>query len=213
MHAIATLWTRLGAGKRWAVVVCVVALIGGAGAVGLGIAMRMSPDLARIEQTVAVRWPAVAQLPRGDLAGLLANAAHEVVLIDVREADEHAVSHLPGAIRVDPGIDGAAFLAAYGAALNGKTAVFYCSVGVRSSILAARIKASIVQDAVGPVDTFAVYNLTGGIFGWHNEARPLTSAQGPTEQVHGYDARWGKLVRKPGRMPTAPSSLPVGTGP
>ncbi len=76
--------------------------------------------------------------------------------------------------------------------VNGKTAVFYCSVGVRSSRLAERVAQGL--KARGAV---AVDDLAGGIFAWHGEARPLVDAKGPTDFVHPYDATWGRLLARP----------------
>lgn len=150
-----------------------------------------APDLAAIELDVARRWPEVSQLPREQMSAILAASGDGAVLFDVREADEYTVSHLPGAVRVDPGVTREEFLARHGAALSGKTAVFYCSVGVRSSLLADR-----VREGLSRAGAAGVYNLRGGVFAWHNEARPLVDGQGPTDRVHGYDARWGKLVQR-----------------
>ena len=76
--------------------------------------------------------------------------------------------------------------------LKGKTVVFYCSVGVRSSALAESVKADLL--AAG---TKEVVNLEGGIFGWHNQSRPLVDKSGPTTFVHPYNAYWGRLLTRP----------------
>jgi len=52
-------------------------------------------------------------------------------------------------------------------------------------------KETIARDSVG------VYDLAGGIFAWHGAARPLVDAKGPTDFVHPYDARWGRLLARP----------------
>ena len=76
-------------------------------------------------------------------------------------------------------------------AAKGKTVVFYCSVGVRSSKLAARL-----QKALTARGAKAVYNLQAGIFNWHNEHRPLTTGSAPTSFVHPFDDHWGQLVER-----------------
>ncbi len=111
----------------------------------------------------------------------------DVLIFDTRPQEEFAVSHIQNAVQIDPDISAEAFLQIYEKQAAGKTLVFYCSVGMRSSILAARVASGI--DA-------PVYNLRGGLFGWHNEQRPLVSADGvsATDAVHPYDETWGKLI-------------------
>ena len=140
----------------------------------------------------------VAHLPADALAKALADA-RDVLLFDVREREEYAVSRIHGAVRVDPGIWTHSFLKRHGAAVRGKTVVFYCSVGVRSSKLAERVRTRL--RAAGAT---AVYNLDGGIFGWHNEARPLTGDGGATPYVHPFDRHWGRLVERRELARTAP---------
>ena len=132
----------------------------------------------------------MAHMPAKALAAALARK-NDVLLLDVRESEEYAVSRIPGAVRVDPGIWSWSFLRKHAEAARGKTVVFYCSVGVRSSRLAAS-----VQKALKESGAKAVYNLDGGIFAWHNQARSLANAKGVTPYVHPFDSHWGKLVRR-----------------
>ena len=141
----------------------------------------------------------VAHLPAKTLAQALA-AKDGVVLFDVREREEYKVSRIPGAIRVDPGIWTRSFLTRHGDAVRGKTVVFYCSVGVRSSKLAERVRTRL-----GALGARAVYNLDGGIFAWHNQARPLVSDAGATPYVHPFDRHWGRLVDRQELARTAPA--------
>lgn len=114
-----------------------------------------------------------------------------VALIDVRTVEEFAVSRLQGAQRVDPSIWRNTFLERYAGRLKGKTVIFYCSVGVRSSRLAAAVQKDLL--AQGAV---AVFNLEGGIFKWHNEGKPLTASSGDTRFVHPYSDYWGQLLTR-----------------
>lgn len=122
-----------------------------------------------------------------------------VLLLDVREKDEFAVSHIPGAERVDPSIWTSTFLNGFKDKAQGKSVVFYCSVGVRSSRLAER-----VQAALKAAGAKSVTNLDGGVFGWHNQKRALVNAQGATDFVHPFDSHWGKLVERKELVRTAP---------
>ncbi len=120
----------------------------------------------------------------------LAMNGDELVVFDVRESKEYSVSHLEGAIRVDPDISVEDFEQNFAATLNGKTAVFYCSVGRRSSKLAAR-----VDDVVDQHGATAAYNLTGGVFRWRNEQRPLMSrTDQTTDKIHPYNWYWSRLI-------------------
>ena len=138
---------------------------------------------------VARKWPDIKQVSGEELSAMTGNG--KTVVFDVRTPEEYAVSHLDGAINVDPGLTASAFLTKHADAIKDKTAVFYCSVGVRSSKLAQRVTPGL--KAAGAA---GIVNLTGGIFYWHGESRPLVDAKGPTDLVHGYDASWGKLVKR-----------------
>lgn len=142
----------------------------------------------------------VAQLPPSQMQDLLATAPKDNLLVfDVREPSEYAVSHLEGAIQVDPNATPDAFMAKFGDRLRGKTLVFYCSIGWRSSELADRLAPKL--DGLG---TGARYNLRGGIFRWHNEQRPLMNASGGTDWVHPYSPDWANLVVRQGRTSYQP---------
>jgi rhodanese-related sulfurtransferase len=165
------------------------------GAVGLSVwlAPPVTGGLTTLEDTiddVARRWPQIGHVTPAEVARRIAEG--KVVLFDVRTPAEYAVSHLPGAIYVDPDMTSADFLARYGDAVKGKTAVFYCSVGVRSSRLADRVATDLKTRGAVAVD-----ELAGGIFAWHGEMRPLVDTKGPTDFVHPYDALWGRLLARP----------------
>jgi rhodanese-related sulfurtransferase len=111
-----------------------------------------------------------------------------LVLLDAREAEEFEVSRIPGAVRIDPEATPQQFLAAAGDP-SGKTIVVYCSVGARSSTLVRRVRDRLQQRGAK-----GVYNLSGGIFRWHNEQRHLVDDAGGTDFVHEFDGYWGQLV-------------------
>ncbi|MDA9008917.1 rhodanese-like domain-containing protein [Alphaproteobacteria bacterium] len=145
--------------------------------------------LSAVEEDVSQNYPSVDHLETSEFLRL---NEEKVVLFDVREEDEFAVSHLPGAVQIDPDLTGEKFLAKYGDFLsNQKRAVFYCSVGVRSSEMAIR-----VRKAMGGNEVANLHNLQGGIFRWHNESLPLAKGNNPTDFVHPYNWRWGRLVNR-----------------
>lgn len=145
------------------------------------------PDLAKIHDDIEADYSRVSHINSEAFTKL---PGDNVIIFDVREPEEFAVSHLPGAIQVDPGLSEAEFQSLYGDALEGKTAVFYCSVGRRSSNLAERV-ASVVETNTSQ----APVNLIGGLFQWSNENRSLMSTQGSaTDAIHPYNAHWGRLI-------------------
>lgn len=160
--------------------------------------------LSALEQGVRVRFPDVTPLRSAELAGAISQSTGDqrrvtsrsdtldVVLFDVREKSEFAVSHLAGATRVDPELAGNEFLELYGDRLRGKRAVFYCSVGVRSAKLIERVKS---HSSLPPKTDLR--NLEGGIFRWHNEERALVDPAGrPVDTVHQFDPYWGRLISR-----------------
>jgi len=173
----------------------VVAVMIAAGLAIAGWAFLMGADtkggsagLAALHRDIVSDYPGLTHLtvetlqtrPRGDY-----------ILFDVREADEYAVSHLPGALRVDPSLDKSKFLSLYQDRLAGKLAVFYCSVGRRSSDYAFKLSKK------NPSADFAVANLTGGIFGWRNDSRRLVRGAEETDLVHPYNDYWGRFLDDP----------------
>lgn len=153
--------------------------------------------LAKTMASVAERWPKLAHISTESVAEKL--GSNDQVVFDARSPEEFAVSHLPGAIHVAPDTTAADFIAAHGSKLDGKTVVFYCSVGVRSSTLATR-----VGPAVANHGGTRVADMAGGIFAWHNEGRPLRDGNGKTDAVHSYDKWWGRLIAEPEKSRTTP---------
>jgi len=48
----------------------------------------------------------------------------------------------------------------------------------------------------GPANSSKIYNLENGIFGWHNESRPLVVNSNATDYVHPYNFVWGRMVNR-----------------
>lgn len=138
--------------------------------------------LTAIHQDIVERYVGVAHI---DSDALLELQEEHLMLFDVREQEEYAVSHLRHAKRLGPQDDLPATLDN----VRGKTVVFYCSVGHRSSAKARALKTKL--ESLGAT---AVYNLKGGIFQWRNEEKPLMRGERPTTFVHPYNKRWGRLL-------------------
>ncbi|MGH6816556.1 MAG: rhodanese-like domain-containing protein [Hyphomicrobiaceae bacterium] len=120
----------------------------------------------------------VPTLSAADLAHRL-EGSDKVVLFDVREAPEYAVSRIAGATRVAPAADPREFLTSAAGTVRGAIVVFYCTTGTRSTDSTERVYEGLM--ALGAKE---VYVLAGGIFSWHNENSPLADADGATEYVH-----------------------------
>lgn len=156
-------------------------------AFGLGPPSTLEGMARRVE----AEFPNVAHLHTGELIDQ-GRAAERLRLFDVREIGEFDVSHLSGAERIAPNISTAAALRQIGARAERAVIVFYCSVGQRSSRLAAR-----AQRGLEILGARAVFNLRGGIFAWHNDACPLVDRFGPTPYVHPYSEAWRRLLTHP----------------
>lgn len=142
-----------------------------------------SPSLDEMKQTVRKRFPGVAQISTAQLADWLKDGKREPpVLLDTRPAEEFEVSHLHGAIRVEPSAKAEEIVPKLP---KGRPVVTYCSVGYRSSAVAERLsKAGVPQ----------VQNLEGSIFEWANEGRPLEANGHPATKVHPYNRKYGAML-------------------
>ena len=145
-----------------------------------------------VESSIHQEFPEVRQMSTGELADRLADPKRPTpLLLDVRRAEEYAVSHLEGALWVDPDLEGVALRDALPTELDPDTPIVaYCSVGYRSSRLVRRLEAEGFADVV---------NLQGSIFRWANEGRPLVTKavdgeSVATRSVHPYDRTWGRLL-------------------
>jgi rhodanese-related sulfurtransferase/Asp/Glu/hydantoin racemase len=148
-------------------------------------AVRAPPpvDVAGLASWVARKYPDVATIDVPALTRWLGDRSRaSPVLIDVRAANEQAVSTLPGALCVAPGDDAAEVLRRVGAA---RPIVTYCAVGVRSAKFARALAAA---------GSANVHSLRGGIFEWANRALPLAGPSGPAQRVHRYDSTWEALL-------------------
>lgn len=148
-------------------------------------------ELRSVHRRAAAQYSSVRQMSAVEFDTLRSRKSNDLLIIDVREKAEYAVSRIRGAVRATPGIAVEEFLSQIGESARGRTVIFYCSVGVRSMQLAAR-----VQNAAKAAGVAEIYNLAGGVFNWHNQSRPLASANGPTELIHPYNWLWSRLIKR-----------------
>ncbi len=96
------------------------------------------------------------------------------VVVDVRPEAERAVSMLPGAVPLDD-------YEAHPERYAGRRVVTYCTVGVRSGLVANRLR----KDGVD------VVNFRGSILAWTLADGALVTPDGePTRDVHVYRSGW-----------------------
>ncbi len=148
-------------------------------------------SLEVIEIDLARHYPDVANLTPAALSGELSEGGAEVLLLDVREPGEFAVSRLAGAIQIEPSARASEVVGVVGAHARGRIVVLYCSVGQRSSAMAQRAQTALRQ--AGAVE---VVNLQGGIFAWRNAGLPVVNARGATPFVHPYNRTWSRYLQR-----------------
>jgi rhodanese-related sulfurtransferase len=139
-----------------------------------------------IQRKTAARLPEVKWIPTDELATWQADTGQpQPIIVDARTPPEFAISHLPGALPIDPYRPN---LRSLGNPPTQTAIVVYSSAGYRG----ARVASWLAKQGYS-----TVVNLAGGIFKWANEGRPLLREEGhPTAMVHPYDQRWGYLVEQ-----------------
>lgn len=143
--------------------------------------------LTQIHQDIVADYPTISHISRAELQSLL--TAKNTLILDTRPLKEYNVSHIPGALQVDPKMDVKSFEVKFSSQLKDKTIIVYCSVGRRSSILGERIQQTALK-----AGALGVQNMEGGLFGWRNDNRPLENSVGLTTLIHPYNIFWGRLV-------------------
>lgn len=104
-----------------------------------------------------------------------------MILLDTREMNEYAVSHLPGA-RLIP-YEGFQIGALEDVAKDARIVV-YCSVGYRSERIGEQLLAAGYTN---------VSNLYGGIFNWKYQGNEVVGMNGEaTERIHTYNEKWSQ---------------------
>ncbi len=142
-------------------------------------------EWASLKAEIRERYPEVSQVSVEELEAWLARDERPI-LLDVRAPEEFGVSRLAGA-RLASDVEAA--LEVLGEAGPDRPVVLYCSVGYRSSDLAAKLAERGIPN---------LHNLEGSIFEWANSGRPV-ERDGEREGaaapgVHPYDKEWGRLL-------------------
>ena len=148
----------------------------------IGLGSREPADWSMVNEKIARDFPQVEQLSVAALSAWLASGEEPPLLLDVREEPEYRVSHLRGALRVDPHDPHPVLPEGVG---KETPIVAYCSVGHRSSALVARLV---------ELGYRRVANLEGSIFAWANAGYPVVRGREEVRQVHPFDEHWGSLL-------------------
>ena len=143
-----------------------------------------APTMSQLKALVRASFPGVPQMSIEEFDGRLRETPPPLV-IDVREAVEYEVSHLPGAVHAQ----GERIAEAVAATAPDRPVVLYCSVGYRSSAAVA----DLIQSR-DPEILDRVWNLEGSIFEWANSGRPIYRGDNEVDHVHPYDRQWSKLL-------------------
>jgi rhodanese-related sulfurtransferase len=162
-----------------------------------------APSWSSVDQWIALRYTDVDSISTAELATLLdqkpsSAIARRIVLLDIREANEFAVSRIPNARHVAPSTVNDYARRELANIDRAQLIVVYCAVGVRSAQAARNLK------AIGFTN---VRNLRGSIFQWANESRVL---EGAAQRVHPFDSHWGRLLREDLRSPVSSRYAPEG---
>ncbi len=118
------------------------------------------------------RFPEVNEISAAELMAKL-QAGEDLVLVDVREEAEQAVSMIPGAITRQ---QFEADLATHA----GKTIVPYCTIGGRSGMYTQQLQSQGIT----------ALNFKGSILAWTHAGGELESTDGPTTKVHTYSKKF-----------------------
>jgi rhodanese-related sulfurtransferase len=175
-------------------VIVVVPILIGATVVliaGRGVAFEV------IHRLTARKFPDVQWIDGAELARWREDPGQtQPVMLDARTAAEYQVSHLRDAVPIDPSRPSLRPLR--GRAKNDPIVV-YGSVGYRSARVAHWLAGQGYTN---------VRNLSGSLFQWANEGRPVFRDGRPTLQVHPYDQRWGLLLESRYRAPVPDVETP-----
>jgi len=164
-------------------------------------AYTFKPELIKVHENIEATYHGVSHIDAEVFSKL---EPEKIVVFDVRELIEYDVSHLQGAIQLDPEISDLEFETTHGHLIEGKTVIFYCSVGKRSSSLASQL-----QNAIFTSGASNAFNLIGGIFQWHNESRHMVRGQArETTKIHPYNKYWARYISHKGSISYTPEEDP-----
>lgn len=118
--------------------------------------------------------------PEIDVEELLTlRETQDVLIVDVREPQERAVSIIPGAISRES-------FESMKESLKKGPIVVHCTIGYRSGKYVEKLKAEGIE----------AHNLKGSILSWVHAGQPVVDPEGnQTKRVHVYGERWNLLPK------------------
>ncbi len=182
-----------GVAGRWVKVILIV--LGVLLLLGAGVLLYAGRPIAFavVHRLTARKFPQVKWINSAELARWRGDSMRpQPVILDARTQEEFLVSHLAGAIRIDPYRP---ILRPIRRFPKDTAIVVYSSVGYRGARLAHFLARQGYTNVV---------DLDGSIFQWANDGRPMFRDDRPTNQVHPYDGRWGWLLESPHRAEAPP---------
>ncbi len=162
--------------------------------VGAGVAFFAGRPLAfdGVRRIIEHKFPTVRWVGGADLVRWRTDPDLAPVVLDARTEDEFAVSHLEGALQIDPYKPSLRPLRGFS---KDTTMVVYSSVGYRGARVA---------DFLARQGYTEVFNVEGGLFRWANEGRPIFRQDRPTAEVHPYNPTWGLMLESRYRIEAPP---------
>jgi rhodanese-related sulfurtransferase len=188
-------WQRRkgGGAGRWLKILLIV--LGVPLLLGAGVALFAGRPIAFavVHRLTARKFPQVRWISASELTRWMDDSTRpHPVLLDARTQEEFLVSHLAGAIRIDPYRP---ILRPIRSFPKDTSIVVYSSVGYRGARLA---------DFLARQGYSNVSDLDGSIFRWANEGRPIVRDDRPATRVHPYDGRWGLMLESRYRAEAPP---------
>jgi rhodanese-related sulfurtransferase len=151
----------------------------------VGCDINSSKEWGSVTNKIQSKYPTVSQLSTEEVHNLLARQDPvKPILLDIREPEEYAVSHLPGAYLATTDQEALRIIAKSD---KDSLIIVYCSVGYRSSEMAKKLQEKGFTK---------VFNLEGSIFKWANEGRELYQGDQQTNVVHPFNSKWKQLLDK-----------------
>ncbi|PCJ58244.1 MAG: hypothetical protein COA73_10045 [Candidatus Hydrogenedentota bacterium] len=149
---------------------------------GCAIPTSHIPDESKRDRITAMyqeyqpEFPGIQEVTPIQVIEMLEND-NNVVIVDVREPEERAVSTLPGALSKSE-------FEEQEEELKGKKVVVYCTIGYRSGLYTQTLKEQ----------GWDAYNMPGSILSWVHAGQPVVDESGnETKRVHVYGKRWDLL--------------------
>ncbi|HSH95969.1 MAG TPA: sterol desaturase family protein [Roseimicrobium sp.] len=151
-------------------------------------------DLPTLQSWIREEFREIPRISPSELSEWMSDTSRPApLLLDVRTEAEFAISHLPGAQRVDPTASIRSLLSSLP---SDRRLVLYCSIGYRSSQTAEQLMRLGRTNVIG---------LDGSIFAWANAGLPLVSNNVPTVLVRPFSDSYSALL-KPEHRAALPKS-------